>query len=340
MSTVESRFNPMNSFASQSSCALLPRTRQLLKNYNRRIGVALSLLVGVFVFASCASAPVPELRPSSESIQDAPDRLIDVHMHVDFDGKPDSVSGIVSSREALVAEMKEANVVAGVALESRTGSSNAADLAGLPIIRCAGISKKVDTRKVENGLRNGTYNCIKIYLGYIYKYASDPSYQPLYKLAEKYDVPVVFHTGDTIDPDGKLKYADPLTIDEIAIEHRKVNFVIAHCGNPWIQSAAEVAYKNANVYLDGSAFMIGKLKEKTPESLRKNIIEPVSWIFQYTEGSEKLMFGTDWPLVRIKDYRDVFKQAIPKESWAAVFHDNAVKVFKLDRALKSQASKK
>jgi hypothetical protein len=54
-----------------------------------------------------------------------------------------------------------------------------------------------------------------------------------------------------------VKFSHPLTIDEVAVDHPDITFVIAHAGNPWIESAAEVAYKNPNVYLDGSAFVIG-----------------------------------------------------------------------------------
>jgi len=43
------------------------------------------------------------------------------------------------------------------------------------------------------------------------------------------------------------------------------------------------------------------------------------------------MFGTDWPLVSIKPYVEAHKRAIPKEHWRAVFHDNAVRVFKLQK---------
>ena len=45
---------------------------------------------------------------------------------------------------------------------------------------------------------------------------------------------------------------------------------------------------------------------------------------------ERLLFGTDWPLVNIADYAEVVKRAIPEKHWQAVFHDNAVQVFGLD----------
>jgi hypothetical protein len=165
----------------------------------------------------------------------------------------------------------------------------------------------------------------------VHQYAFDRNYEPAYELAEKYHVPVVFHTGDTDSQWAKLKYADPLTVDEVAVDHPKVTFVLAHAGNPWIESAAEVAYKNPNVYLDGSAFLIGDLKQTAPEQIETYLVKPVRWIFNYIGDPTKLMFGTDWPLTDIGPYLEAFKRAIPREHWKAVFHDNAARVYGFDK---------
>jgi predicted TIM-barrel fold metal-dependent hydrolase len=140
---------------------------------------------------------------------------------------------------------------------------------------------------------------------------------------------VVFHTGDTDSRKAKLKYADPLTIDEVAVDHPNVTFVLAHAGNPWIQSAAEVAYKNPNVVIDGSAFLIGDLASRSPEIVETQLVAPVRWLFEYVADPKKLMFGTDWPLVRMEPYLRAFQKAIPREHWQAVFHDNAARVYGL-----------
>jgi len=41
------------------------------------------------------------------------------------------------------------------------------------------------------------------------------------------------------------------------------------------------------------------------------------------------LYGSDWPLVNMGQYIEAIKKAIPEEHWKAVFHDNAVNVFKL-----------
>jgi predicted TIM-barrel fold metal-dependent hydrolase len=154
-------------------------------------------------------------------------------------------------------------------------------------------------------------------------------YKPFYKLAAKYEVPVIFHTGDTSSKQAKLKYADPLTVDEVAVDHPSTSFVLAHCGNPWIESAAEVAYKNPNVYLECSALLGGDLSKMPQEKVDMYVVRPIAWIFGYLEDPSKLMFGSGWPGTIPGPYLDAYKKAIPKQYWPQVLYENAARVFNL-----------
>ncbi|MGE0634277.1 MAG: amidohydrolase family protein [Pseudobdellovibrionaceae bacterium] len=261
--------------------------------------------------------------------------VIDVHTHTDFSNKKEPLSQIMESEEQYFKEMKEAGVVGTVAHMSRGQINYNSKLAESHVVHCFGIGDKIKLAALKKLLESKQVGCIKIYLGYVYRYAYDKAYHPVYKLAEQFGVPVVFHTGDTYSVDGKLKYSDPLTIDEVAVDFRKVNFVIAHLGNPWIQSAAEVAYKNPNVYVEASALLVGNLNEVPEKDKEEYLIKPIRWAFGYIEDPSKFMYGTDWPLVGMKEYLEAYKKAIPKEHWCAVFFENAVRVFRMD-ALKNK----
>ncbi|MDZ4661566.1 MAG: amidohydrolase family protein [Pseudomonadota bacterium] len=258
--------------------------------------------------------------------------VVDTHTHASFDDEVDPTSGIKATKEEYLREFKESGLVAAISHVGRT-TDIVDDLKPLKVIQCAGLEAKVDAEKLEERLKSKKFSCIKIYLGYVHQFAYDVAYEPAYQLAEKYDVPVVFHTGDTYSSKAKLKYSDPLTIDEVAVDHPNVTFVIAHLGNPWIQSAAEVVFKNPNVYVEASALMIGDLSRVSAEDLDRYVVQPLSWAFGYVEDPSKFMFGSDWPLVNIKSYLEVYKKAIPKQYWRQVFYENAVKVFRLDREL-------
>ena len=281
------------------------------------------LICMVVLLASCAAPCVTTKLTNDERLQ-----IIDAHTHTVFNNTPEKTSRIMQSQEEYLKEMRDNNVVGAVAHTGYLGDFHP-DLKSRKVIFCYGVGNKIDEREIEKGLKTGDYGCIKIYLGYIHRYAYDPDYKRLYNLAETYDVPVVFHTGDTYGAGAKLKYANPMTIDEVAVDHPKVRFVIAHCGNPWFRTAAEVAYKNANVYLDISGIMIGNLEHYSNENMEDYFVKPVRWTFNYIGNPAKILYGSDWPLVDMGQYIKAAKRAIPEKHWRAVFHDNAVNVFKL-----------
>lgn len=282
------------------------------------------------VQASASNAAIAQTNPQDSAKEPESLPVIDVHTHTVFSGKPERYSKIADTEEEYLSEMKEAGVIGAVSHLSRDVDNYHAELKEHGVVQCFGVAQKIDLKKLESGLRTKKYGCIKIYLGYIYRYPNDKAHHPVYRLAEKYNVPVVFHTGDTYSIKGKLKYSDPLGIDEVAVDFPKVTFVIAHIGNPWWHSAAEVAYKNPNVYVEASALWIGDLKKEASPTLIQYVQDPIRFVFGYLQDPSKMMYGTDWPLVRMKDYLDQYKAAIPREHWCAVFFDNAVRVFHMD----------
>ena len=289
----------------------------------RLVPIALAMLTSIFTTVAQSVYPTEQRVKSGEEEL----RIIDAHTHITFTGAIERISGIPKTEVQYFKEWRDAGIVGAVAHTS-ANARNHYDLKNRNVISCAGVGTKIDAVGIESGLRSDKYGCIKIYLGYVHRYAYDQQYEIIYRLARKYDVPVVFHTGDTNSARAKLKYADPLTIDEVAVDHPQVRFVIAHCGNPWIESAAEVAYKNPNVYLECSALLTGNLDQQPKEKVEAYVVRPIAWIFGYVEDPTKLMFGTDWPLTAMKPYVEAYKRAIPREHWKAVFHDNAVRVFK------------
>lgn len=169
---------------------------------------------------------------------------------------------------------------------------------------------------------------IKIYAGYYHYHVHDEIYYPLYELARKYNFPVVIHSGDTFSTKGLLKYAHPLEVDELAFLYPDVKFIIAHFGDPWIMDAAEVASKNENVYVDLSGLIVGdkndverfKVEEFTSH-IKKGLV--------YLDNYDKVLFGTDWPLVDFNAYLEFIKDLIPEAQHEKVFYLNAKKLFKI-----------
>jgi uncharacterized protein len=335
--------------------AIASRVHSLLPTF-----LLTALAIGL---AGCASAPAPRPTASAEP----PLAIIDAHVQTDFTNRLSEPGQVMHSKAELATEMEKYGVVGAVSM-NHPGDPYA-DLSDLNVVQCVGLAAKVDAEKLEADLASGRFRCVTIYLGDEPRYASDPKYDPAYRLAERYRVPVVFHTVVVDNPPVLPAYADQLTAERVAMDHPGVTFVLSHVGNPrtadqrdhdawlrrrasqagigvavgddpWIPPAVAVAHRNPNVVLDGSAFLTGDLLKATPEQVGTYLGERVNWVFKHIGDASKLMFGTAWPKTEIGPYLEVFKRAIPKEHWKPVFHDNAARVYHLDRQvpLKSQVS--
>jgi len=140
---------------------------------------------------------------------------------------------------------------------------------------------------------------IKLFPGYNHFYPDDPKLDPVYEYAARRKIPVLIHTGDTLDNWGHVKYARPLPIDEVAVRFRNVRFVICHLGNPWIDEAMEIIYKNPNVYGDTSGLLTHPsypLFDRHVELCRKKIQDAILM----TGTAERILYGSDWPLIDLR----------------------------------------
>ncbi|HEX4609884.1 MAG TPA: amidohydrolase family protein, partial [Urbifossiella sp.] len=150
--------------------------------------------------------------------------------------------------------------------------------------------------------------------------------------AARYQIPVMFHTGDTYSPYAKLKYSQPLEVDDVAVDHPDCRFVMCHVGNPWMTDAAEVIYKNMNVWADLSGLLVGDdgvFATEEARELAADLIHEVRRGMKYAERPNRFLYGTDWPLAPMAAYRDFAREAIPPEYHDCVFEENARRLFRL-----------
>lgn len=187
-------------------------------------------------------------------------------------------------------------------------------------------------RRIEAMLATGQVKAFKAYLGYLHFAPDHAGYLPYYELAAQYDLPFVFHTGDTYSPKAKLRYAHPLLVDDVAVDHPDVRFVIAHVGNPWLMDAAEVVYKNVNVWTDLSGLAVGDAESFAADDRREVLHEVATALgraFRYAERPNRFLYGSDWPLAPLAAYRDFIRGVIPEAYHPLIFVDNARTLFRL-----------
>ncbi len=168
---------------------------------------------------------------------------------------------------------------------------------------------------------------IKLFPGYQAFYPSDPRLAPVYALARRRKIPVLIHQGDTLEPRGLLKFARPLAVDEVAVEHPDVAIVLCHFGNPWIEEAAEIVYKNANVYADTSGLFgppSAPLYPRLLKSLGRRITEAIESIGH----ADRILYGSDWPLGSLRAAVDFVRSLdLSEADRRAILGANARRLF-------------
>jgi predicted TIM-barrel fold metal-dependent hydrolase len=158
----------------------------------------------------------------------------------------------------------------------------------------------------------------KFYCGYEHFYADEVSgiacYKDLLDLLNMFDKLAIFHCGDTysVCKTASLRHAQPLRIDSLAIKYPELKIVMAHLGYPWHKDAAEVMYKNSNVYADISGFVYGGFTELDTRKFHK-VLEDVNFILGENLFKERLLFGSDFPISNQKSYVDFIQKEINRE---------------------------
>lgn len=184
-----------------------------------------------------------------------------------------------------------------------------------------------DIREVGEYLENSLIKGLKFYPGYEPFYPGDSRLKVWYEMAIEYDIPVMFHSGDTYAPSGKVKYSHPLRIDDLAVDYPDLKIVICHVGNPWIKDCMEVVYKNKNVYADISGLVLGNFSEKFERYIKKEIEEMIT----YAGDPNYLLYGTDWPISNMKSYLKFMDQLeLPDDKKELILWKNAANLFKID----------
>lgn len=264
--------------------------------------------------------------------------IIDCHVHVNQYELTQNVPLLEDRLKMLQTEMTNNNVDYSIILSSY--KSNAERPSTKQIIDA---TKKYDNLGIAAGftidnhtdddlricrewIKEGKIKAMKIYSGYEHYYPYDKKYQKVYDTCIEFDIPVMFHTGDTYSEKGKLRYSRPLNLDDVAVDNPELKIVMCHLGNPWIQDAQEVIYKNKNVYADVSGLVVGSFDHFFEKMMKDKVAE----LINYAGEPRYLLYGTDWPISSMDSYLNfVAKLNIKKEFRDNFMYKNAKQLFKI-----------
>jgi predicted TIM-barrel fold metal-dependent hydrolase len=158
---------------------------------------------------------------------------------------------------------------------------------------------------------------LKLLPPYQHFYPNDSKLYPLYSKAQELGIPVNFHTGSSVFKNARLKYADPMSLDDVAVDFPDLKIVQAHGGRGfWYDIAFFLAKRHKNVYIDISGLPPMNLLKYFPD---------------FEEIADKVVFGSDWPGVpSIKTNIEAIRRLpLKAETKRKILGENAQKILRL-----------
>jgi uncharacterized protein len=147
---------------------------------------------------------------------------------------------------------------------------------------------------------------------------------PIYEVIAEYKLPAIFHTGHSGMGTGmrggggvRLKWGQPMLIDDVAVDFPDMKIILAHPSWPWVDESLSMALHKDNVFIDLSGW--------SPKYFAPQII-------QYANGQlkKKMMFGSDFPLIHPAKWIEAAKSVgFKDEVMPGIMKDNAARILGL-----------
>ncbi len=139
----------------------------------------------------------------------------------------------------------------------------------------------------------------------------------IYRECEERGVPVMFHTGTSVFPRARNVFADPMPVDDVAIDFPKLPIILAHAGRPlYGETALFLARRHPNVNLDISGI--------PPKALLR-------YFPRVASVADKVLWGTDWPSPGVvsmrKNVEELRALGLGEEVERKILWENASRLF-------------
>jgi predicted TIM-barrel fold metal-dependent hydrolase len=174
-------------------------------------------------------------------------------------------------------------------------------------------------RLLERLVREQGFRGLKLYPTYAQFYPNDAKLYPVYAKAEELGIPVQVHTGSSVFRGSRLKYGDPLYLDDVAVDFPDLSILITHGGRPfWYDHAFALCRFHPNVYVDVAGLPPHKLMSYFPELPRL---------------PEKFVFGSDWPGIPgrlVDNVAAIQALPIPDAARDAILGGTALRLYRLE----------
>ena len=162
---------------------------------------------------------------------------------------------------------------------------------------------------------------------------NDPAHRPLWAALEELGVPALVHTGQTGIGSGlpggrgiKLRYSDPMLLDDVAADFPELTIIMAHPSVPWVDSAIAIAGHKANVHIDLSGW--------SPKYFPAQLVQQANSLLKH-----KVLFGSDYPVIAPDRWMNDFAALpIKDEVRPLILKENALRLLGIGTTTSSTSS--
>jgi predicted TIM-barrel fold metal-dependent hydrolase len=155
-------------------------------------------------------------------------------------------------------------------------------------------------------------------------FANDPAIYPFYEVIEAAKLPIIVHSGHSGMGTGmrggggiRLKYGNPMLLDDVAVDFPDMPIIIAHPSFPWQDEALSVCLHKPQVYIDLSGW--------SPKYFPPNLVQ-----YANTQLKHKVLFGSDYPVLTPDRWiADFAKLPIKDDVRPLIMKENAIRLFGL-----------
>jgi predicted TIM-barrel fold metal-dependent hydrolase len=155
-------------------------------------------------------------------------------------------------------------------------------------------------------------------------FPNDRDAYPLYEVIAEHRLIALFHSGHTGVGAGtrggggiRLKYSNPMHVDDVAVDFPDMPIILAHPSFPWQDEALSVALHKPTVHIDLSGW--------SPKYFPPQLIQYANTLLK-----DKVMFGSDYPVIKPERWlADFEKLPIKPEVRPLILKENAVRLFGL-----------
>lgn len=139
----------------------------------------------------------------------------------------------------------------------------------------------------------------------------------IYRECEERGVPVMFHTGTSVFPRARNVFADPMPVDDVAIDFPGLKIILAHAGRPlYGETALFLVRRHPNVFVDLSGI--------PPRALTR-------YFPRVADVADKVLWGTDWPSPGVtspkRNVEEFRALGFSEEVQRKILWDNAAAIF-------------